>query len=121
LHRQSDEVGSRVDARHQLDRVAVTDPAGERRIHHRRRRRRTVVRGDAMPLVSGIWSDRRLMHDRHGRRRLGRTPPVTTFAIVDCKYMYNLATTSLRGVSTYKVSAIINEVTASNPAFFDRR
>jgi hypothetical protein len=41
------------------------------------------------------------------------------FRIVDCKYMYNLATTSLRGVGTYKVSAIINGVTASNPASFD--
>ena len=41
------------------------------------------------------------------------------FRIVDCKYMYNLATTSLRGVGTYKVSAVINGVTASNPASFD--
>jgi hypothetical protein len=41
------------------------------------------------------------------------------FRIVDCKYMYNLATTSLRGVGTYKVYAIINGVQATNPAVFD--
>jgi hypothetical protein len=41
------------------------------------------------------------------------------FRIVDCKYMYNLATSSLSGVGTYKVSAVINGVTASNPAGFD--
>jgi hypothetical protein len=43
------------------------------------------------------------------------------FRIVDCKYMYNLATSSLSGVGTYQVSAIINGVTASNPAVFDLR
>jgi hypothetical protein len=43
----------------------------------------------------------------------------SVFRIVDCKYMYNLATTSLKGVGTYKVSAIINGVPASNPASFD--
>jgi hypothetical protein len=41
------------------------------------------------------------------------------FRIVDCKYMYNLATSSLTGVGTYKVYAEINGVTASNPAVFD--
>jgi hypothetical protein len=41
------------------------------------------------------------------------------FRIVDCKYMYNLATSSLSGVGTYKVSAKINGVEASNPAVFD--
>jgi hypothetical protein len=41
------------------------------------------------------------------------------FRIVDCKYMYNLATTSLRGVGTYKVYAIINGVQANDPAVFD--
>ena len=41
------------------------------------------------------------------------------FRIVDCKYMYNLATSSLSGVGTYQVSAVINGVTATNPAIFD--
>jgi hypothetical protein len=41
------------------------------------------------------------------------------FRIVDCKYMYNLATGSLSGVGTYKVYAIINGVQATNPAVFD--
>jgi len=41
------------------------------------------------------------------------------FRIVDCKYMYNLATSSLSGVGTYKAYAVINGVTASNPAVFD--
>jgi hypothetical protein len=41
------------------------------------------------------------------------------FRIVDCKYMYNLATTSLSGVGTYKVYAVINGVTATPPAVFD--
>ena len=42
-----------------------------------------------------------------------------TFRIVDCKYMYNLATSSLSGVGTYTVSAVINGVPATNPAVFD--
>ena len=42
-----------------------------------------------------------------------------TFRIVNCKSMYNLATSSLSGVGTYKVSAVINGVEASNPAVFD--
>jgi hypothetical protein len=42
-----------------------------------------------------------------------------TFRIVDCKYMYNLATSSLSGVGTYTVSAVINGVTVTNPAVFD--
>jgi hypothetical protein len=41
------------------------------------------------------------------------------FRIVDCKYMYNLATSSLSGVGTYQVSAVINGTPASNPAVFD--
>jgi hypothetical protein len=41
------------------------------------------------------------------------------FRIVDCKYMYNLATSSLSGVGTYTVSVVINGVPASNPAVFD--
>jgi hypothetical protein len=41
------------------------------------------------------------------------------FRIVDCKYMYNLATSSLSGVGTYSVYAKINGVTASGPAVFD--
>jgi hypothetical protein len=41
------------------------------------------------------------------------------FRIVDCKYMYNLATSSLSGVGTYKVYAVINGVMATNPAVFD--
>jgi hypothetical protein len=43
------------------------------------------------------------------------------FRIVDCKSMYNLATSSLSGVGTYTVYAKINGVTASNPAVFDLR
>jgi hypothetical protein len=42
------------------------------------------------------------------------------FRIVDCKYMYNLATSSLSGPGTYSVYAKINGVTVnSNPATFD--
>jgi hypothetical protein len=41
------------------------------------------------------------------------------FRIVDCKYMYNLATSSLSGAGTYKVYVKINDVTASGPAVFD--
>ena len=41
------------------------------------------------------------------------------FRIVDCKYMYNLSTSSLSGVGTYSVYAKINGVTASGPAVFD--
>jgi hypothetical protein len=41
------------------------------------------------------------------------------FRVVDCKLMYNLATSSLSGVGTYKVYAVINGVTATNPAVFD--
>ena len=41
------------------------------------------------------------------------------FRIVDCKYMYNLATTSLSGIGTYKVYAVINGVTTTPPAVFD--
>lgn len=41
------------------------------------------------------------------------------FRIVDCKYMYNLATSSLRGAGTYTVYAVIGNTTATNPAVFD--
>jgi hypothetical protein len=41
------------------------------------------------------------------------------FRVVDCKLMYNLATSSLSGVGTYTVSAVINGTAASNPAVFD--
>jgi hypothetical protein len=44
-----------------------------------------------------------------------------TFRVVDCKLMYNLATSSLSGVGTYTVSAVINGTAASNPAVFDLR
>jgi hypothetical protein len=42
-----------------------------------------------------------------------------TFRVVDCKLIYNLATSSLSGVGTYTVYAVINGVAASNPAVFD--
>ena len=41
------------------------------------------------------------------------------FRVVDCKLMYNLATSSLSGVGTYTVSAVINGTPAGNPAVFD--
>lgn len=41
------------------------------------------------------------------------------FRVVDCKLMYNLATSSLSGPGTYTVYAVINGVQASNPAVFD--
>ncbi len=41
------------------------------------------------------------------------------FRIVDCKYMYNLATSSLSGVGTYTVSVVIDGVPAAGPAVFD--
>jgi hypothetical protein len=41
------------------------------------------------------------------------------FRVVDCKLMYNLATSSLSGVGTYKVYVVINGVAASTPAVFD--
>jgi hypothetical protein len=43
------------------------------------------------------------------------------FRIVDCKYMYNLATSSLSGVGTYTVYVVINGVQAASPAGFDLR
>jgi hypothetical protein len=43
------------------------------------------------------------------------------FRIVDCMYMYNLATSSLSGPGRYQVSAVINGVPASGPAEFDLR
>ena len=43
------------------------------------------------------------------------------FRIVDCKYMYNLATSSLSGAGTYKVEAVINGKAATNPAIFELR
>jgi hypothetical protein len=41
------------------------------------------------------------------------------FRIVDCKYMYNLATSSLAGAGTYNVFVKINDVVAGGPAVFD--
>jgi hypothetical protein len=43
----------------------------------------------------------------------------STFRTVDCKYMYNLATSSLTGVGTYKLYAVIGSVSIDNPATFD--
>lgn len=44
-----------------------------------------------------------------------------TFRKVDCKYMYNLATSSLSGTGTYKVEAVIGGVMASGAATFQLR
>jgi hypothetical protein len=44
-----------------------------------------------------------------------------TFRVVDCKLMYNLATSALSGVGTYSVSAKIGGVLAAGPAVFDLR
>jgi hypothetical protein len=41
------------------------------------------------------------------------------FRIVDCKYMYNLDVSSLRGAGTYKVEAVIGGQTAGGAAYFD--
>jgi len=41
------------------------------------------------------------------------------FRVVDCKYMYNLATSSLTGAGRYKVEAIIGGTAASGEAYFD--
>lgn len=41
------------------------------------------------------------------------------FRIVDCKYMYNLATSSLSGPGTYQVTAVIGGTPAAGPAVFD--
>lgn len=43
------------------------------------------------------------------------------FRIVDCKYMYNLATSSLYGPGRYKVEAVINGTPAGDAAEFDLR
>lgn len=43
------------------------------------------------------------------------------FRIVDCKYMYNLATSSLSGPGGYKVEVVINGSPAAGAAFFDLR
>jgi hypothetical protein len=43
------------------------------------------------------------------------------FRIVDCKYMYNLATSSLSGPGRYQVTAVINGTPATGPAIFDLR
>jgi hypothetical protein len=40
------------------------------------------------------------------------------FRIVDCKYMYNLATSSLPGPGRYKVEAVINGEAADGAAYF---
>jgi hypothetical protein len=39
------------------------------------------------------------------------------FRIVDCKYMYNLATSSLSGVGTYTVKATIGSTTFTVATF----
>lgn len=44
-----------------------------------------------------------------------------SFRVVDCKCMYNLATSSLSGPGTYKVEAVIGGVPASAAAVFDLR
>ena len=41
------------------------------------------------------------------------------FRVVDCKYIYNLATSSLSGVGTYKVDVLIGGAPALGPASFD--
>ena len=43
------------------------------------------------------------------------------FRVVDCKYMYNLATSSLSGVGTYTVAVVIDGVPAGGSASFDLR
>ena len=43
------------------------------------------------------------------------------FRIVDCKYMYNLATSSLSGPGQYKVEAVIGGTVATGAAIFDLR
>ena len=43
------------------------------------------------------------------------------FRIVDCKYMYNLATSSLSGPGGYKVEVMINGSPAAGAAMFDLR
>ena len=43
------------------------------------------------------------------------------FRIVDCKYMYNLATASLSGPGTYRVEVVIDGTPAAGAATFDLR
>jgi hypothetical protein len=43
------------------------------------------------------------------------------FRIVDCKYMYNLATSSLSGPGTYQVEVVIGGNPAAGPAIFELR
>jgi hypothetical protein len=43
------------------------------------------------------------------------------FRIVDCKYMYNLATSSLSGPGRYKVEALIDGIVVQGAAYFDLR
>ena len=43
------------------------------------------------------------------------------FRIVDCKYMYNLATSSLLGRGRYKVEAVIGGNPVAGAAYFDLR
>jgi len=43
------------------------------------------------------------------------------FRIADCKYMYNLATSSLSGPGRYEVKVVINGTPAGGAAFFDLR
>jgi len=41
------------------------------------------------------------------------------FRVVDCKYIYNLATSSLSGAGRYRVDVVIGGTPALGPAFFD--
>lgn len=43
------------------------------------------------------------------------------FRIVDCKYIYNLATSSLSGPGRYTIEVVINGTPATGPASFDLR
>ncbi len=43
------------------------------------------------------------------------------FRVVDCKYMYNLATSSLLGAGRYRVEAVINGTPATGAVEFDLR
>jgi hypothetical protein len=44
-----------------------------------------------------------------------------SFRVVDCKYMYNLSTSSLSGTGRYRVEAVVNGSVASGAAEFDLR
>jgi hypothetical protein len=50
---------------------------------------------------------------------ISRRTTTLQFRIVDCKYMYNLATSSLSGPGRYKVEAVINGSPVAVRAYFD--